>query len=82
MIEIHKVSFSGAIWMHPGKILKVGYQDGELMFWYEANLHSEKTLRKFQAVPTGAKPPNPKLSRFIDTVFQRNGCVWHIYEVA
>ena len=61
------------------KLLTVAEARGQLAVWYEVDPAFDGAEdHLLWAVPTGGEVPN--LSRYIDTVVDHRGYVWHVYE--
>lgn len=65
-------------------LLKVGAQDGQIVFWYSCNPDAAKEARQFYVVPTGSEIPTDRfgIRNYFDTVQMRTPKgeqVWHVF---
>ena len=65
------------------KILSIQLQNGKLVMWAETELrnHAEYT-RMITAYMTGEQAYVEPFGRYIATIIQPNGLVWHFYDTS
>lgn len=63
------------------KLLKVAYQEGELFAWFLVDPKEELIKTKYMEIyGTGQPFSNGSAEFYVNTVFDPNGFVWHIFE--
>ena len=82
MKTIHKYPFNPEMSIPVGsKLLKVAYQGAQLYTWFLVDPEEEFTkVKYFEIFGTGQKITNNMPEFYVDTVFDRDGFVWHIFE--
>jgi hypothetical protein len=83
MKTIFKYPFSDEVDNVPvgAKLLKVAYQGNNLFGWYLIDSQEERIKTRFYDIHgTGHPITNNCAETYIDTVFDPNGFVWHIFE--
>ena len=62
-------------------LLHVDYQGSEIQFWALVDTNAPKELRGIRIAGTGHDLSLAGWHRYINTVFDSLGLVWHIFEV-
>jgi hypothetical protein len=70
-------------WPVDASIIKVAQHHGDISMWVEQKESNQDAYenRSFLVVPTGVMFPREPHYRYLDTVFDTRGLVWHVYEV-
>lgn len=63
---------------YKAEVLKAGFQDEKLYIWAKVNINNNLQDHFFRIYGTGHDHDEHK--DYIDTVFSKDGLVWHIYK--
>lgn len=77
--EIPLIAISYVVMPQSAKLLKIGFQEEALFVWALVDVELPLCDRHFRIIGTGWDY-HIKIGEYIDTVFQSNGLVWHIFD--
>ena len=81
MLTVYKYDISHIIKVpKSAALLKVAYQDGCITAWYCVDTDDKDTkLQRFYSIGTGWDLSDYSDIDYVDTLFDPEGFVWHIY---